>query len=97
MTEEEYEAARLGRNALARKWRKEHPDRVKANNARYYQKKKATKLAEHNSQKETQIETNIFDQREVYTNCTVEVLTNSVTGEVSVGWWRNEEGGQDDA
>ena len=46
MTEDEYEAARLGRNALARKWRKEHPDRVKANNARYYQKKKAKRLAE---------------------------------------------------
>lgn len=46
---------------------------------------------------EMQIETNIFDQREVYTNCTVQVLTNSVTGEVSVGWWRNEEGSEDDA
>lgn len=46
MTEEEYEAARIGRNALAQKWRKEHPDRVKAANARYYQKQKAKRLAE---------------------------------------------------
>ncbi len=37
-----------------------------------------------------QIETNIFDQVEEYPNCTVQVLTNSVTGEVSVGWWPNE-------
>lgn len=32
-------------------------------------------------QKEMQIETNIFDLRTVYTNCTVEILENSVTGE----------------
>lgn len=33
----------------------------------------------------------IFDQVETYTNCTVQVLTNSVTGAVSIGWWQNEE------
>ena len=38
------------------------------------------------------IETNLFDIEEIYPNCTVQVLTNSVTGEVSVGWWPNEEG-----
>ena len=36
------------------------------------------------------VETSIFDQEEIYPNCTVQVLTNSVTGEVSVGWWRND-------
>lgn len=36
------------------------------------------------------IETNIFDKEETIENCTVQVLENSVTGEVSVGWWRNE-------
>lgn len=36
------------------------------------------------------VETNIFDQEEIYPNCTVQVLTNTVTGEVSVGWWRND-------
>ena len=40
---------------------------------------------------EMQIEMNIYDQEEIYHNCTVQVLRNSVTGEVSVGWWRNEE------
>ena len=39
----------------------------------------------------THIETNTFDIEEIYPNCTVQVLKNSVTGEVSVGWWRNEE------
>ena len=37
------------------------------------------------------VETNIFDIEEIYSNCTVQVLTNSVTGEVSVGWWKNED------
>ena len=37
------------------------------------------------------IETNIFDIEEIYPNCTVQVLKNSVTGEISVGWWKNEE------
>ena len=31
-----------------------------------------------------------FDQEEIIENCTVQILTNSKTGEVSVGWWRNE-------
>lgn len=32
----------------------------------------------------------IFDEEEIHTNCTVQILRNSVTGDVSVGWWRNE-------
>lgn len=35
------------------------------------------------------VETNIYDKEEIYPNCTVQVLTNTVTGEVSVGWWKN--------
>ena len=38
------------------------------------------------------VETNIFDKEETFTNCTVQVLTNTVTGETSVGWWENAEG-----
>lgn len=38
-----------------------------------------------------EIEINIYDREEIHYNCTVQVLTNSVTGEVSVGWWENEE------
>lgn len=37
-------------------------------------------------------ETNLFDKVEEYENCTVQVLTNTITGEVSVGWWRNNNG-----
>ena len=37
------------------------------------------------------VKTNIFDKRTLITNCTVEVLENSVTGEVSVGWYKTDE------
>ena len=36
------------------------------------------------------VETNVFDKEEIYRDCTVQVLTNTVTGEVSVGWWQND-------
>lgn len=39
---------------------------------------------------EETVEPNIFDQEEKYYPCTVQVLRNSVTGEVSVGWWMGE-------
>lgn len=41
------------------------------------------------------VETNIYDKEETYPNCTVQVLTNTATGETSVGWWEN--GGNEDA
>ena len=37
------------------------------------------------------VETNLYDIEEIHHNCTVQILRNSVTGEVSVGWWPNEE------
>ena len=40
--------------------------------------------------REVTIETNIFDKETTIENCTVQILENSITGEVSVGWWRNE-------
>ena len=36
------------------------------------------------------VECNVFDKETTYTDCTVQILENSVTGETSVGWWRNE-------
>lgn len=33
-------------------------------------------------------ELNLYDKCEIIEGCTVEVLTNTVTGETSVGWWR---------
>ena len=35
-------------------------------------------------------EINIFDREEVYTDCTVQILSNSVTGETSIAWWRTK-------
>ena len=34
----------------------------------------------------------VFDKEEIYTNCTVQIWSNSVTGAVSVGWWENNDG-----
>ena len=33
-------------------------------------------------------EINVFDKCEVHENCTVQILSNSTTGEVSIGWWQ---------
>lgn len=30
-----------------------------------------------------------YDKEEIVENCTVQILSNSKTGDVSVGWWRN--------
>lgn len=37
------------------------------------------------------VEMCVFDEVETYENCTVQILKNSVTGEISVGWWKNQE------
>lgn len=39
---------------------------------------------------EQTVETNLYDIEEIHPNCTVQILRNSVTGEVSVGWWPND-------
>ena len=39
---------------------------------------------------EIKIETNIFDKEDIYPDCTVQILTNTITGEMSIGWWENE-------
>ena len=31
----------------------------------------------------------VYDECEIHDNCTVEIWTNSKTGEQSVGWWEN--------
>ena len=36
------------------------------------------------------VETNMFDVVEKYDDCVVEVLKNSITGEVSVGWYKKD-------
>lgn len=37
------------------------------------------------------IECNIYDKGKIITNCTVEIWTNTITGEESVGWYRTDE------
>lgn len=39
----------------------------------------------------TELELGVYDEVELYPNCTVQVLRNSATGQESVGWWRNDE------
>ena len=38
-----------------------------------------------------EIETSIYDECERHENCVVEIWRNSVTGEVSIGWWEKDE------
>lgn len=45
-----------------------------------------------NEEKILEVHVAIYDKEELYNNCVVQVLTNTVTGDVSVGWWVNEEG-----
>lgn len=35
------------------------------------------------------VETNLYDEVEIHPDCTVQILRNSATGEVSIGWWDN--------
>lgn len=37
---------------------------------------------------EAQTDVNIYDHEETYHGCTVQVLTNTVTGQTSIGWWK---------
>ena len=36
------------------------------------------------------IDPDIWEEAEVITNATVQVMRNSRTGEFSIGWWRNK-------
>ena len=44
---------------------------------------------------EDKVEMNIFDVEEVHHNCTVQIWKNSVTGECSVGWYKEGENDED--
>ena len=50
------------------------------------------KLAElEDAEEQPEVHTILYDKEELYENCTVQVLTNTVTGDVSVGWWENDD------
>lgn len=36
------------------------------------------------------VESNLYDQEEVHDNCTVQILRNSYTGKISIGWYENK-------
>lgn len=38
---------------------------------------------------EESVEVNLYEEVELHTNCTVQILRNALTGELSVGWWEN--------
>lgn len=37
-----------------------------------------------------------YNLEEIYENCTVQVLTNTINGHTSVGWWQNPKKEEDD-
>lgn len=48
------------------------------------------------TEKENEVEMALFDEEETHYGCTVQVLKNSVTGEVSIGWWPEEQDDDED-
>lgn len=58
--------------------------------ALYYAEDKAVFTWNRRASEVVKVETNLYDKEEIYPDCTVQVLTNTATGDVSVGWWKNE-------
>ena len=43
------------------------------------------------SQPQVEMAVEFYDQSEIHHNCAVEIFSNSVTGDVSIGWWHENE------
>ena len=56
----------------------------------YYIAPDGTQYRVNNIPQFEEITTGLFDIEEIHQNCTVQILRNSVTGEISLGWWENE-------
>ena len=67
-------------------------EELTANNYRLSEKidELREKLAELSDGEYVDLAFSVYDRRETIENCTVEILTNSKTGEVSVGWTRSK-------
>ena len=52
-------------------------------------KEKAAEKWNRRAPEIVKVETCFYDKEEIHENCTVQVLTNTKTGDVSVGWWEN--------
>ena len=42
------------------------------------------------AEKRQAVDSVLYEEVERHDNCTVQVLRNTITGELSVGWWENE-------
>ena len=42
-----------------------------------------------NRRVQVSVEACVYDREEIFPDCTVQVWSNSVTGQTSVGWWPN--------
>lgn len=41
-------------------------------------------------EEEELLEVNLYEEVELHTNCTVQILRNVLAGELSIGWWEND-------
>jgi len=48
-----------------------------------------TQAANALEQAQNGVDSNIYDEEEVHTNCTVQILRNTYTGKISIGWFEN--------
>ena len=51
---------------------------------------------EENAEPVYHVSMNLYDQEEIHRNCTVQIWSNSVTGESSIGWWENADEPKDE-
>ena len=58
-------------------------------NSKYFPYEKSA-IEAWNRRVSIKVETSFYDKEETFPDCTVQVLTNTATGETSVGWWKND-------
>lgn len=45
------------------------------------------KYVDENGEEREIVNIGMYDEEEIHEGCTVQILRNSVTGEISIGWW----------
>lgn len=48
------------------------------------------KLCKETTEPKISVETALYNKETIFPNCTVQIWENTATGEISVGWWRND-------
>ena len=61
-----------------------------ADNCYFFTPKEAADAWNRRAADTPQLHTSLYDTVERHTDCTVEILKNLITGEISVGWYRND-------